>query len=802
MPRVFVLLCVLTGALLLRPPATFAQSDSRKFLQRYCGDCHSGADAEAGLDVVGLTEQLDEAAVFASWERIHDRISAGEMPPEDADQPAAQESRAFLKGLSSRLVAAHRQRRGTVLRRLNRNEYQNTLNDMFGTHLDLAGMLPEDGRSHEFDNVGEALGISMVQLQLYMEAAGLVFDTAVADRTTAPVAKAITASYADSREGKQFIGKRWKLLPDGAVVRFNGDGYPTGMLRGTNVREPGRYRVRVTGYAYQSEKPITFRVGGTSFARGSEKPVWGYFVFPPSRSATIQFETWIDRNYMVQIEPYGITDPRRYQRQSVDDYDGPGLAIQNVELHGPIVDEFPSRGHRLVFDGIRRVEVEPANPAMRSKPWYKPQFAVESENEPADAARSLGRVAEAAFRRTLKPEDVQPFVKLFEQSRAAGDSFETALRTAVVAVFTSPRFLFLDEPDGALDQFALASRLAYFLTRTAPDAELMAAAATGALTPEGLRDHTNRLIASPHFSRFITDFSGAWLNLRDMDFTVPDGKLFPEYDNYLRYSMPLETEAFLRELVESNLRVSNIVAPDFAMLNSRLAAHYGLPAIDGPSIRRVALPTGSVRGGFLSQASVLKVSANGTNTSPVTRGVFVLERFLGEPPQPPPPGIPGVEPDIRGAATLRELLAKHRNSDTCRSCHRKIDPPGFALESFNPIGGERTWFRSIGSGPRVEQMVRGRRVSYRQGPPVDCSGTLPDGRRFQDFREFLNFLADDEDALARTLASKLLTFACGRELGFSDRAEVERIVQASREGGHGVRDLIHLVIASDLFQSK
>jgi len=263
-----------------------------------------------------------------------------------------------------------------------------------------------------------------------------------------------------------------------------------------------------------------------------------------------------------------------------------------------------------------------------------------------------------------------------------------------------------------------------------------------------------------------------------------------------------ESRSFFRELVRSNLSAGNIVRSDFAMLNNRLAEHYGIPGVDGPEIRKVSLPANSIRGGVLTQGSVLKVSANGTNTSPILRGIWVLERIYGEEPPPPPAGIPGVEPDIRGASTIRELLAKHREMVRCQSCHELIDPPGFALESFNPIGGWRENYRSLGTGEKVDASVNGIRVRYRAGPPVDPSGQLPDGTPFADFRAFRDLLAEQEDTIAKTVAKSLLTFATGREMGFSDRPEINRIVAASAGEGHGMRDLIERVVASDIFLRK
>jgi hypothetical protein len=267
--------------------------------------------------------------------------------------------------------------------------------------------------------------------------------------------------------------------------------------------------------------------------------------------------------------------------------------------------------------------------------------------------------------------------------------------------------------------------------------------------------------------------------------------------------MVKETEAFLRELIESNLPATNVVKSDFAMLNQRLAEHYEVQGVTGIEIRKVKLPNGTFRGGFLSQGSVLKVTANGTNTSPVLRGTWVMERILGKTPKPPPPGIPGVEPDVRGAETLRDLLAKHRSMESCRGCHAKFDPLGFALESFNPIGGYREHYRSLNpKAPKIDRFVRGRKVAYRQGPVVDASGKFEDGVEFAGFTSFQSHLARQPENLTRALAKKLLTFATGRELGFSDRDELERIVKESARNGYRVRDLIHLVIGSIIFQSK
>lgn len=794
----------ITVCLTLFCPAAVARADQAAFLKSQCFDCHSGTTTEGGLDLSALPFDLARSELFAKWERVYDRVSHGEMPPKSAASPKPADRSAFVKTLGNELTLAHQAVKGTVLRRLNRREYQNTLNDLFGTNLKLAELLPEDGRTREFDNVGASLSISLVQMQRYLDSMNAVLDESIQRTLDRPEPIIVKASYADTRGAEQWLGKIWLKRDDGAVVFFKNYGYPTGMLREANVQKDGWYRIRVTGYAYQSKTPITFALGATTFARGVEQPTFGYFQLPPGPPVTVETTAWIPARYMIEVTVQGITDRFALKQTPVDAYTGPGLAIQNIEIEGPIVDEFPGRGHHLVFDGLRREERQPRNPADRMKPWYAPKFDVVSSDPAADVTPVLQRIATRAFRRPVAIDAITPYVDLFSAELAQGSSIEESLRAAVTAIFCAPDFLYLRENAGTLDDFALASRLSYFLARTCPDEALLAAAAAGKLTSDraALLAHADRLLQHPHAARFVEDFTDAWLNLRDIDTTMPDGQLFPEFDPFLQWSMVAETRAFFRKLIDDDLGVSNIVKSDFAMLNSRLADHYGIENVQGPDLRPVPLSSDSVRGGLLSQASVLKVSANGTSTSPVVRGVWVMERILGQTPPPPPPGIPGVEPDIRGAATLRELLDKHRSLDTCRSCHQAIDPPGFALESFDPIGGWRDRFRALGGGEKVNTEVRGQRVRYQLGPNVDASGQLADGRPFSGFHEFRDLLAQDEKTLARAFATKLLTFATGREMGFSDRPEVDRIVESSRSSNHGVRDLIRLVIASETFRTK
>ena len=356
-----------------------------------------------------------------------------------------------------------------------------------------------------------------------------------------------------------------------------------------------------------------------------------------------------------------------------------------------------------------------------------------------------------------------------------------------------------------VDDHTLACRLSYFFWNSLPDEQLTKLADSGKLhEPETLKIEVERLLKDARSQRFIEDFLGQWLKLRQIAATDPDKKLYPEFNPYLQDSMVAETRAFFRELIERNLDASHLVRSDFAMLNEKLATHYGIAGVSGSQIRRVPLPPNHPRGPFLTQAAILKITANGTTTSPVPRGAFVMARLLGQEPDPPPPNIPAIEPDVRGAKTIREQLDKHRAEVSCASCHAKMDPPGFALESFDVIGGFRTRYRSIGEGLPAERGLIDPFIGlgFKLGPVVDPSGVLPDERTFHDIREFQSLIAADPKPLLQNLAQQLAVYSTGREIGFSDREAIEAIVSRTLTQNGGVRTLVHELVQSPLFQTK
>jgi hypothetical protein len=425
---------------------------------------------------------------------------------------------------------------------------------------------------------------------------------------------------------------------------------------------------------------------------------------------------------------------------------------------------------------------------------------VVSKDPETDAAKVLRTFARRAFRRPVTDEDIKPYLAVVQKRLADKYTFENAVRVALKGMLVSPEFLFLRAQPGPLDDFALASRLSYFLWSTMPDEQLLQLAEAKKLSQPGvLREQVERMLQSPKAQQLTENFCGQWLGLRDIDFTAPDFLLYPEFDDALKVALLDETHLFFNELLKHDLSVTHVISSEFTFLNGRLAKHYGIPGVDGFTMRRVTLPPNSHRGGVLTMGSVLKVSANGTNTSPVVRGAWVLDRILGKPPAPPPAGVPAVEPDIRGATTIRDQLAKHRSTPACNACHAKIDPPGFALENYDVIGGWREHYRSVGNGKPV--VIDGRRMHYVEGKAIDPSDEFA-GEKFANIDDLKRILLRDKDQLTRALAEKLVTYATGAAPTALDRPEIEAIVRRVREKNHGVRALVHEVVQSKLFLDK
>jgi hypothetical protein len=905
---------LLVAALLVAVPpsaplGTAAEADFRGFLESHCFECHDSSAKKGNLDLDVLPLQMDDPEHFRLWERVHDRIAAGEMPPQPNEPPSAEETAPALAFLDGKLHAADDAKVAnagrTLYRRLTRQEYENALRDLLHLPgLRIKQLLPEDERRHGYDKIGQALDLSNAHLSQFMDAADLALTAATATRSTPPpvlrkrfgaatgsdtwnwIAKGSIVTLKNKRYdpvvplpdpdqdmigpiGEAFIKERMKQL--GAPLRdYDGSaGFFTGAVHRPMFLSlqfspiyAGTYRIRTSSWGFwwdrgTVEPPRDNESFMLSVWEPSEGPRFfhspkrwlGLFDASSLESRLHEYTGWFEVNEELVFDigtPTGFEkNTGRFPHDSKGScaaYTGPGIALDWLEVEGPIFEHWPPKSHQALFGDLpiqkfaayaglvppkrepvrqrsRNGGIRPHERDIPKEEKERPLETVASEEPLVDAARLLSQFLPRAFRRPVPPEEVQAYVGIVAQALRQHACFEDAMKEAYKTALCSTDFLFVGEPASheargshearagrtRLDDRAIAERLALWFWNSVPDEELIALANEGRLhLPENLLTQTDRLLADPRSDRFIADFADQWLDLRKIDASQPDTRLYPEAREHLKQSMIAEVRAYLRELIARNESVTHLVQSDFAMLNQSLAEHYGIPGVTGCAIRRVPLPEGSPRGAFLTQAAVLKVTANGSITSPVTRGVWINERILGNHIPPPPAGVPTIDPDTRGATTIREQLVMHREDDRCAGCHAKIDPPGFALESFDVIGGERDRYRSTQKGDTLVDFnfASGWNPRVRLNLPVDASGQLPSGERFDNIAGFQALVLKKPEALAANMVRQFLMYGTGSGIHYSDRREIDRIVAEARSSNYGVRSLIEGIVQSDLFLAK
>ncbi|MBX3742928.1 MAG: DUF1588 domain-containing protein [Akkermansiaceae bacterium] len=842
------------------PPAGIPE-----ILENRCTDCHDAETKKGNLDLTALPFDLEDPKTFAKWVKVHDRVLEHEMPPKNKDQPDAAEREKLLGGLSTALAAADalkiRTAGRSTWRRMNRYEYENTLRDLLGAPwLQVKDMLPEDGESQRFNKVGDALDVSHVQISRYLSAAEYALNE-VLQRSASGVPSKVKRYYAREQtslwrrsrfsEFNRSVERATFLIVGNEAdipALTDDDAVTVGLRTNDPVRreqesvgvvassyEPldisfngfsapasGRYKLRVKAKSFWAGplddkkwwKPVQDKVS----AGRTEEPVslysekrprllrkLGTFSVTPEESVS-ELDTYLVKTETIRPDAVRLfrSRPPAFKNPLAEKDGQPGVAFHWLEVEGPLPEPGLDAGVRLMFGNL------PVKKQGRNN------WTVTPRNPEADAAALLHGFLTRAYRRPPSDDDMLRFMNLARTALSSGASFGETMLTVYSAVLCSPEFVTLEEKPGALDAPAVAARLSYFLHNSEPPAFLRAAAAEGGLgKPEQVRAMADRLLDDRGSERFTAAFLDYWLDLRKVNATSPDALLYPDYylDDYLVESSADETRAFFTELIKKDLPAANLVDSRFVMVNERLARHYGLEkpyqdtraaAKAGTSdFLKVTLPADSPRGGLMTQASVLKVTANGTTTSPVLRGVWILERLVGKPVPPPPASVPAVEPDTRGATTIREQLDKHRSQESCNTCHVKIDPAGFALESFDVLGGWRDKYRALGEGTRTVGIGKnGQAFDFHDGPAVDCSGVLPDGRAFKDIRELKKLMLSDERQVARNLLQQLLVYSTGSPARFSDRPEVERILDRCEAGRFGVRTLIRELVSSHLFLHK
>jgi Protein of unknown function (DUF1592)/Protein of unknown function (DUF1588)/Protein of unknown function (DUF1585)/Protein of unknown function (DUF1587)/Protein of unknown function (DUF1595)/Planctomycete cytochrome C len=778
--------------------ADFLSADDIQFerdvfpiLQTHCIRCHGPEVQESNVRLDNLSVNLSEdRAATETWNEVLNVLQAGEMPPKD-ELPLSDQQRSTVTdwvSKSIKAVLAERQKTDgrVVLRRLNRVEYQNTMQDLLGMEMDYARDLPPDAMSADgFRNNGNSLQMSSLQLEYYLATARRALDRVIVQGDQPPaIHHAFTATSIDNwlgqAERSNRLGRRQEFL-----VKMVND-YP----------DDGDFRVRVqltadikptTGYpllevsvGYQVDTEILMREFALAEITSSELqtvefrgklenfplPVRGQGKFP---GLVVRVRNVYDDGSPLPAGQKGEGDKMTYPSED----HLPSLSIQSVEFHGNDYEQWPPQSHRKILFEASGVDRE----------------------DPAYIGQVLHQFLTRAFRRNVSEVEIGRFTAFYQEIRPEFPSFEEAIRETLAMVLIQPDFLFLLEPAGdekrSVDEFEMASRLSYFLWSTMPDERLMELATAGTLRAN-LTGEVDRMLADSRAQRFVQQFTDQWLKLDQVDNVAVNRDRYPGFDDRLKQDMCAETHAMFAQLLRENLSATQLLSSDFTMLNEPLAKHYGIAGVFGRSFRRVPLSPELHRGGLLSHASVLLSNSTGADSHPVRRAVWIRDRLLNDPPAPPPPNVPSLaeaNPDFH-KLSVREQLEIHRTVESCNQCHRSLDPWGIALENFDAVGKWRTDVSRVAEEGTTTQTV-------------NATVVLPESREVSGVDGLREYLVNARGReFARSLVSRLLTYALGRSLELTDQAAVDQVLDQFAQDDYRLKGLVHKVVASEPFQTK
>lgn len=767
--------------------------DVLPILLSHCSRCHGADQQEAGIRLDNLSTDLTgNRAAAEDWQEVLNVVNAGEMPPLGEPPLTSEQRETLTQWVSAAIEKAVEAQRSTggrvVQRRLNRFEYQNTMFDLLGLKMDYTRDLPPDPVSPDgFRNNGQSLQMSALQLRVYLATARRALDRVVVSGPAPPVF--------DYEFTKSNV-KRWL----GKVQRSDRLGRQQVFLAKmvNDYPEEGKFLVRVevtadlkpeTGFpllelslGYRPDTKTLFREIDTVEIKSAEKQVLEFRGrlenFPMPVRGQGKFPGLVVRARNVYDDGSPKPEGKKEKKNDwtyPDEPHLPTVRVHSLEFHGPVFDQWPPPLHRrILFESQLR-----------------------QSDLPAYVTEVLKRFMRRAYRRPVDTDELEAMVDFFESIRNDYPTFEAAIRETLAMVLIRPEFLYLMEPAGEekrpLDDWELASRLSYFLSSTMPDERLRELAAAGKLhRPQVLSQQVERLLADPRSSRFVEQFTEQWLHLDVLDRVAVSREKYPEFDEGLKADMRQETQQYFRELLDHDLSALKLLKSDFTMLNEPLAEHYAVEGVLGREFRRVRLPPEQHRGGLLGQASVLLSNSTGADSHPVRRAVWIRDRLLNDPPAPPPPDVPSLDeadPEFL-KLPVREQLEVHRGTEACASCHRNIDPWGLALENFDAVG---LWREEIqrDTGNKLETV------------PVEATGVLPSGQKIDgvsDLKEHL--ITERKEEFARSLVSRLMTYALGRRLELSDQETIDELTRRFARNGYRLRDLIQNIVASTPFQTK
>ncbi|MEI8379064.1 MAG: DUF1592 domain-containing protein [Planctomycetota bacterium] len=767
------------------------------YLKTYCLTCHGENATKSDFRIDKLSAKVGFENT-PQWLEIIERINSSEMPPKDAKPlPTADENSSVVEWLAARIKegeAARMAARGRVsYNRLTRDEYVNTVRDLIGVHFDATDPtgFPEDPEWHGFERLGSILTLSPSNIEKYLAAAETILAEAYPVKKPEyfeATKRTVPADHIEETHRARL--KELGLLDKVRFEMWAGDIFRSSVLQ--SLPEAGIYEI---SYKLSGLKPENGRAPRLMvYEKTLDRVLFEQdIVAPEEKPITVTFRAHLPKGHPSIDVINNIPGPSNNFRAGRHGYK-PFISTKDGRI--PWQMKLTDEQGRPRYSFLILDEVSWRGPLITEQEQQR-----RNEYWPTDAGNmehvraGLGKMARRAFRRPVSDIELDGYVGIVKAELAAGEAFPDAVKAGMLSILCSKSFLFLAEGDEnanrqTLNDWEIASRLSYMLWSTMPDDELFSLAEQGKLRDKVERKRqVQRLLADPRAERFTESFAAQWLNLRKVGMFPPDKKLYPDYDKSLEKSMVGETTAFFREVLQRGLTLREFLHSDWTMVNSRLAQFYGLPNIEGSEFRRVSLTPDSHRGGLLTQASILSLTSDGTRHRPVHRGKWVSESIFGKSPPPPPANVDPIAPNPVDSpkATLRMKLEAHIHDAKCASCHRKIDPLGLAFENYDAIGRWRTHEEVEGTG---------------DNPSVNPSGKLSDGRSYQTPEEFKQLLLADIDSFNTAFIEKLATYSLRRTMSFDDREGLTAISKESRARDYRLRDLIEVIVISDLFQKR
>lgn len=830
------------------------------FLENYCLDCHDTDTQKGKIDLESLSFNLGSIESAEMWQKVLNTLNSGEMPPEKKEQPVPAEKETFLADLSQQLVIARKLLADTggeiTMRRLNRREYENTIEALLGVKIDVKD-LPSDANAGGFDTAGGALFFSSDQFEQYLKLARTALDRAIVtgDKPQTKTVRIEAEEEANRRISGIFRGyhmggyKKVKQLESDKTLKPSDVGIADQQEVDFRKRVWERDSPPFIDYLSRMETR-----DGALLTIGNPNPQVGLVIpddMPPGKYAirakigvmprSAPENCFVEVGFrgerfdaaMELLDCFRVRAPHRKPEVIELKVDIPPLSkplkidigsqTQKRIPIGERVIAFRQRSHNdrnaivyQFFDSIKKtgfgpeptlwidwVEwegpiVEHWPPASHTNLFFKGEAAKKDE---AYAGAILEEFARRAFRiKEPEPSYISDLLGHYRSEIEAGKSFEEALKLPLSIILASPGFLYLREPTEGqtkrtLSDAELAVRLSYFLWSSPPDAQLLKAAADGTLQKAGgLIRETNRLLLDPKGMEFISGFTHQWLHMERLDFFQYNFRLYPGFDDSTKMASRQEVYQSLLRLIRRNLPIGELLKSDTVVINELLAQHYDIPRVNGQQFREVKVPDGLPRGGLLGMAAVLAMGSDGERTSPVERGAWVMRKLLHNPPPPAPANVPQLSRHAGKLLSAREMLEAHMEEAQCAQCHRKIDPIGFGLENFDAVGKWRD--------AEYTEIARNNNVSKSKEHPIDSSGTLPDGTKFSGFYELRDAIAQQEAAFARGFVEHLIEYALGRPYGFSDAQLADQILEQGKKAGGSPGHYIHALVMRPVFRTK